>query len=123
MGLVWLSNKKINIYFLVLLLALILIIVISLLYITQFYFEYGKEALTSEDSSKIINKIVYDRESDSIKKINTLRSVISMMNVEDTYTYNSIIFDTTLSDDAKIKRAKQLVDNIIATNTKNNDAS
>ena len=94
--------------------------VISLLYRTRFSFEYGKEALTSADSSEIINKIVYDDSSDSIKKLNTLRSVISMMNVQDTYTYNSIIFDTTLSDDAKIKRAKQLVDNIIASNTKRN---
>jgi hypothetical protein len=40
------------------------------------------------------------------------------MNIQDTYSYNSIFFDTTLSDDAKVKRAKQLVDNIIANNVK-----
>jgi hypothetical protein len=41
-----------------------------------------------------------------------------MMNVQDTYTMNSILFDTTISDDAKIKRVKQMVDNIIATSSK-----
>lgn len=109
---------------------LIIIIVVSLFYGTAVRGHLGtdgfievedmKEALTTADSSNIIEKILYDAESDSIKKINTLRSVISMMNIQDTYTYNSIIFDTTISDDAKIKRAKQLVDNKLSSSNKTN---
>ena len=116
MGLVWLYYKKINRYYFILYLVLLFIIAISLFYIMKISYQYEKEALTLSDSSEIINKIAYDDNSDSIKKLNTLRSVISMMNIQDTYTYNSIIFDTTLSDDAKIIRVKQLVDNIIANN-------
>jgi hypothetical protein len=109
MGLLGNTNKKT--YILILFMFLILLLVGSLFYSVR-------EGLTTGDSFDVINKIIYDTESDSIKKLNTLRTVISMMNVQDTYTMNSILFDTTISDDAKIKRVKQMVDNIIATSSK-----
>lgn len=108
MGLVLFSNKK-----LLSILLLLLVIVFSLVFSQVFSrtsIDNMQEGLTGKQTNDIMNKIVFDSNSSSIQKLNSIRSIVSMTDTADASNYNAILFDTTLSDDLKITKIQKLVD-------------
>lgn len=101
-----------------LIMVLLSIFVFSLIFSQLYKMNTGnnKEGLTGKQTSVIIDQISNDTSASSIQKLNSIRSVVSMTETQSASGYNAILFDTSISDDSKVKKMQQLVDSSTVNN-------